>query len=302
MREKRILMTRTLMIVASLTLALSPLMAADFQCTAANVAAGETWTETGEYNSSLTITIFDSARELEPIVTPGTSVTRTKTVKITGVGSGSGKIESVEVTYSSASVAAVVGKTYAVTVNGNHVDVDYAPPTTGTPSTAELAYVAGDNSHFGQFRAINKIFGGQTFSPNEGTRHINKNDAEELVNSSDDVSVESIDINFNEVLANGNGSFDVTVKLKSNMKSNSKSTDEQPNATPFTGQLTMDLGGRFELNPSTCRPTHVVLNGSNTMEATKSAKGNAGKGRDKMTVSGSGLTHISHTYTFPSAP
>ena len=287
-------MKPTLIAASLLSLALSPLMADSTSFTAADVVNGETWTEAGSYASSMTITVFDSARALPPTTTSLT-VNRSKTDKILDVGGGS-RINSLQVTYSAASLAAVVGKSYKLTVHGNHADVEYFDPADGTPSDAEIAFVQGDNSHFGQFRAMNKIFGGKTFTVGEGVNHINKNDAADLICATDDVSVEDLALTFTGVDGNGFGIFNATLTLNAKMRGNSKPSDEDPGAEKFTGSTVTELSGTIKVNPATCRPGGLDLTGPNTLTGNRSAKGKGSHAT--MTVNGDGTSTFTFTYAF----
>ena len=286
---------KTTLIVASLLMLALPLMADSTTFTAADVVNGETWTESGNYSSSMTTTVFDSVRSLPP-TTQSLTVNRSKTEKILDVG-GDSRINSLQVTYSAASLADVVGKSYKLTVTGNHADVSYFDPADGTPSPAEIAFVQSDNSHFGQFRAMNRIFGGQTFTVGEGVRHINKNDAADLINATTDVSVHGLDLTFTGVDSNGFGIFSTTLTLNAKMRANPKPTDEQPDAEKFVGSMVVELSGTIKVNPATCRPGGLDLTGPSTLRGTRSASGH-GNGHDSMTVNGDGTSTFSFTYAF----
>lgn len=282
-----------------LMISVSPLAAAEITFDPTDVAAGETWTETGSYGSNVTVTRSDSVQTF-PAATQITSVTRTKVMKILAVG-GDSRIDSLEVSYSAASLPDVVGKTYLLTVQGQKVDaVTYKDPANGSPSAAEEAFVKKDNSHFGQFRALNRIFrGNSTFTTGQSPRKINKNDAAELVNASGDMAVDDLDLTLADVIGSGDDQvavFDVVLKLKGSIKSKPKQGDETLIAEKFAGDVLMDLTGTLRVKVN-CRPAGLNLNGTHTMRATRFAPGPPERGRDKMTVNADGTTTLNFSYS-----
>src|SRR3982750_2403955 len=111
--------------IASIIFALAaPLAAQQISFTSSDVAAGQSWTEDGNYSSTMTTTVFNSNESL-PATTQSHATTRSKSVRLTDVG-GDNRINALEVTYSSASEPSVAGHTYTVTVSGNSVDVGYS--------------------------------------------------------------------------------------------------------------------------------------------------------------------------------
>lgn len=292
----RILFTALLFVVT-----LTPAFATDFSFTPADVVDGTSWTETGAYHTHLTITLHDSARQITaiPPATPGgaptpitrdVDVTRSKTVTIV-TAAANDRISVMDVTYTDGP-AFVLNKTYRLTVQGNHAGIAYGGTTTGTPSVEEVAFVDGDNAHFGQLRALNRIFGKKSFSVGDNVR-VNKNDAEELINVSDDLDVSDLTVTLTDV-TNNVATFSMSLTLQSTIK---KGSPDQTDGFS-TGGMTIVLTGQLQLNTTNCRPTTMALAGTATLNGSKPAAGHS-QGHDAtMTVSGDGTTSFNFTYGF----
>jgi hypothetical protein len=284
--------------IASILLTLAvPLAAQSVSFNSSDVAAGQSWTEDGNYSSTMTTTVFDSTRTL-PAATQSHATTRSKNVKLTDVG-GDDRINALEVTYTSASEPSVAGHTYAVSVSGNGVDVGYSSGG-GSPSAAEVAFVKADNAHFGQFRSLNRLFGGKTITIGSAVSPINKTDASELIDATD-MSLDSIDLALQGVSGAGADRIAVftgTLTLRGSMKSNAKSSDKTADDEKFSGDLRTTMNVTLKVRAATCRPVELQLDGSTTINATRSAKGSASHGRDKMTVSGDGSSSLRLNYSF----
>jgi hypothetical protein len=291
MRNRNLTMKRVLICASLLALSMTPLLAADFSFTPADVVGGVSWTETGTYHSDLNIVLNDSARELPP-VTRTLDVTRSKSVTVVQAG-GNDVINVLDVSYTAAPVATVVNNTYRLTVKGNHADIAYADPTKGTPTDAEIAFVDGDNTQFGQLRALNRIFGKKSFTTDQAAK-VNKNDAEELINVGPDLDVSDLTLTLRSV--NGDvASFDISLTLQSNIK---KGSPDQVDSPFSTGGMTIALAGTLQLKTTTCRPTSIVLNGTTTLTGSKPTPGHSKNHDATLTVNGTGTTNFSFTYAF----
>jgi hypothetical protein len=285
--------------IASILLTLSaPLVAQSVSFTAGGIAAGESWTDEGSYASNMTLTVFNSQQTL-PAVKHDTGGTRSKSVKITDVA-GDGHIRSLEVTYTSASEPNVAGHTYTVSSSGNSIDVGYAGGS-GTPSASEVAFVKADNAHFGQLSALNKVLGGKTFTVGNAISPINKNDASELIDNSGGIALDTISLTLQSVSGSGADQIATltgTMTASGGIKSNAKPADETANDEKFSGDLHSTMNVTLKVRTATCRPVELRLESATTVAAARSAKGAAGKGRDKMTVSGDGSSSLHLNYSF----
>lgn len=261
----------------------------------APIGAGDQWSESASYTATITTTVHDSVREVNSTTT-AQSVTRSKTSKATAVG-GDGRLNGVDVTYSAVSVngtslSNVVGKTYRLTVAGSNVTVAYADGN-GVPTADEIAFVSTDNAHFGQFRAIDKIVGGKTLAPGAVVTP-NKVDAEELVNATEGIAVDSMTMTLSGVSGSGAAqvaTFNVSIVLRGGVtKGASHKTTEE-----FAGAVTMTLSGTMDIKVQNSRPAGLNVAGPTSLAARKNAKAGTTK---QMTLSGAGNSSIAISYSF----
>lgn len=260
MNRKNLIIT-----LIALTLAAFAASAENVTFSAAGAHNGMTWSESAEYASSMTVTQSGGA----PVVS-SSNASRAKSNRVLAIG-GDGRIDSVEVTYGMASNANVAGHTYVVTPSG----VTYSGG--GAPSAEEVAYVRDDNTQFGQFRALERIFDGTTiaigssFSPK-------KQDAEELLNVGDDLRLRSMALTLISV-ANGVAHFDISLSVDSDPK-------EKKSNKSATGAMSMSLDGTLAISVSTARPVALDVSGPMQMNV-KNAKGDSasdGSGNASMHV------------------
>ena len=177
---------------------------------------------------------------------PVREMSRRKSCRIVALD-GAGRIDAMDVTYSSASQAAVDGKSYRVTPHG----VSYT--TGGTPPAGEASFVRADNAAFGHFRALERIFAEKTFALNDSFT-LNKNDAEELLNVGTATRVRNMTMTLRSV-AGDVATYDVHVVLASNAK-------PKKNGDGFGGEMSMSLDGTLRMNAATVRPLRLDLDGA----------------------------------------
>lgn len=204
------------------------------------VAGQTTWTETAAYETRIVANAGESTSSAV-----NNKVMHEKTCKVLELD-GAGRIDVVLVTYSAASNGAVSGRSYVVTPDG----VDYAAG--GTPSDEELRFVRGDNASFGQFRALDRIFGGQTFTIGESFEP-KKNDAEELINVAAGTQLRSMALTLRSV-ANGVATFDVSMTMDSNPK-------EKKSGKAANGGMTLKMDGTLDVTVATSRPVRLEAGG-----------------------------------------
>jgi hypothetical protein len=289
---------KTLSMVTILLTLSAPLAAQSVSFTAGEIAAGQSWTDEGRYSSNMTTTIHNSHTALEP-VSRSTDGTRSKSVLLTDVA-GDGHIRTMLVTYTSASEPNVAGHAYAVSMNGNAIDVSYSSGA-GSPSASEAAFVRADNAHFGQLLALNKVLGGKTFAVGSAVSPINKNDAGELIDSSGGVALDSIELTLQSVSGAGADQIATltgTMMASGAIRSNSKPSDETANDEKFSGKLQTTMNVTLKVRTATCRPVELRVDAATTVSAARSARGAAAQGRDKMTVSGNGSSSLHLSYGF----
>lgn len=204
------------------------------------VAGQTSWTETASYETSI---IANAGESTSSAI--NSNVTHEKTCKVLELD-GAGRIDAVQVTYGAASNGNVSGKSYVVTPH----DVSYAAG--GTPSKDELRFVRGDNASFGQFRALDRIFGGKTFRIGESFEP-NKNDAEELVNVAAGTRLRSMALTLRSV-ANGVATFDVSMAMESDPK-------EKKSGKAANGGMMLTLDGELDVTVATSRPVRLEAGG-----------------------------------------
>jgi len=186
-----------------------------------------------------------------------------------------GRIDSVEVTYNAASKPSVAHHSYVVTPSG----VTYSGG--GTPSAEEVAYVRADNAQFGQFRALERIFDGETiaigssFSPK-------KKDAEELLNVGESLRLRSMALTLRSV-SDGVARFDVSIGIDADPK-------EKKSKKSATGAMSMTLDGTLLVTVATARPVLLDVSGPLQMNVKKPDGGHAADG------SGNAAMRIDYTF------
>ena len=199
----------------------------------AAVGAGTTWTD----SASLTTAAGPSIER---------TASRNKTCVVRAID-GAGRIDSMTVTYSTSSNAAVAGKSYLVTPHG------VSSAAGGAVPEAEAAFVSADNANFGLFRAIERIFGNDTFELGRTYEAKNRVDAEELLNVPDRTRLGSFVFTPRSV-SGGVAEFDVAMTLES--------TPRNKNGTTPEGRTTVTLSGRLRMTVATVRPLQLSLDGT----------------------------------------
>jgi hypothetical protein len=264
-------MNRKVILTAlALLLAATTVSAQNVSFTSLPPVAGQTeWTESASYETSI-----QSVADTKTANTSRT-VDRAKTCRVLAID-GAGRIDSVAVTYSASSNPAVNGRSYVVTPN----NVSYA--TGGTPPPQEAQFVRADNAGFGQFRAIDKIFGGQTFTINRSFSP-NRNFAEELLNVANGMQLSAISLTLRSV-TDGVARFDLSMTVESSPK-------VKKNAEAAPGGMNMVLNGTLDVTTATSRPVLLDVAG-NINAVTKNKKNGATAG------SATGSTAIRIEYAF----
>jgi hypothetical protein len=204
------------------------------------IAAQTSWSELASYEMSITARAGQSKT-----TSSSNNATHEKTCTVLDVD-GAGRIDAVQVTYGSASNGNVSGRSYIVTPR----NVSYAGG--GAPTEDELRFVRGDNASFGQFRALDRIFGGRTFNIGQSFEP-NRNDAEELVNVAAGTRLRSMALTLRSV-ANGIATFDVSMKMESDPK-------EKKSGNAAAGQMTLTLDGELDVTVATSRPVRLEASG-----------------------------------------
>jgi len=241
-----------------------------------DISAGDSWTETSSYSSNVSMSGVSHEK----------NVTCNKSSRVLAAGNNN-RIESLEVTYADATFGAVAGKRYAVSASGNSVDVSYA--NGGTPSAEEVAFVRSDNAHLNQFRALDRIFGGNTFTVGTSTSPHAK-DAEELVNLADGVELRGMALTLRSVSGTGAdrvAKFDISMTLGSGV------TEKKKGKAPAAGNggMTMTLNGTLDVAVANGRLLLLDVNGPISM-TTRKPNNQAiadGSGSMSMRVSYSGF-------------
>ncbi|HEX8172179.1 MAG TPA: hypothetical protein VF824_16715 [Thermoanaerobaculia bacterium] len=222
-----------------------------------SAAAGMTWSESSTFTNDVTIGGVGGGAPLQVAQTSA----RSKQLTVREVGAD-GRIRSADVTYTAATDNdAVTGKTYRVTRSGNTAEVTYA--NGGTPPAPELAFVAADNPHFAQFRAYERIFGGKTFTIGSSTEP-NRNDAQDLVNASGEVTVTAISLTLRSVTS-GVATFDISMTLRSDVKKGRGHNAQEP----ASGAMTLTLDGTMTVAVATARVTSLDVTGPMHVTRTK---------------------------------
>lgn len=222
------------------------------------------WSENASYETSISAQAGQSTTS-----EVRNDVTREKTCKVLEVD-GAGRIDAVLITYGSASNGDVSGRSYIVTPK----DVSYASGG-GAPSGEELRFVRSDNASFGQFRALDRIFGGKTFNVGQSFEP-NKNDAEELVNAAGGTRLRSMALTLRSV-ANGVATFDVSMTMESDPK-------EKKNGKAANGGMTLTLDGELEITVATSRPVRLEASGPLNARTSKADGSRIGDARGGVTI------------------
>ena len=224
----------------------------------AAVGANTTWTDSASLTTAAGPAIARTA-------------SRNKTCVVRAID-GAGRIDSMTVTYSTSSNAAVAGKSYLVTPHG------VSSAAGGAVPEAEAAFVSVDNSNFGLFRAIERIFGNDTFELGRAYEAKNRVDAEELLNVPDRTRLGSFVFTPRSV-SGGVAEFDVTMTLESTPK-------KKKDGTTPAGRTTVTLNGRLRMTVATVRPLQLALDGTISESSVKPNRTEGGNvaGTTSMTV------------------
>ncbi len=214
------------------------------------------WTDVATYTTSISA----DANPAQQV-----SVDRAKTCRVLDVDNA-GRIDSVSVEYSVSSEPSVIGRRYRVTPQG----VSYE--NGGTPPPAEAEFVRRDNAGFNQFRALDRIFGGKSFTMNQSFSP-NRNDAEELLNVAAGMRLRAITLTLRSV-TNGVARFDISMGLESDPK-------EKKNGALAAGRMSINLNGTLDITTATSRPVlfdvagniNAVINNKHDGAVARSATG-----------------------------
>jgi hypothetical protein len=236
--------------------------AAEVTFTATPAVSGLTWEDSSSYATSATL----SAGSAAP-VTREYSVTRSKTCRALEVG-GDGRIDSVEVSYSASSNAAVAGRSYIVTPQL----VTYSGG--GAPSAAESEFVRGDNAQFGRFRALERIFDGKTVAIGASFQP-KKQDADELFEFPGG-RVNSVALTLRSV-ASGVATFDISMSVSSDAK-------EKKSKKSAAGGMSMTLDGTLMLSVATSRPVSFDVSGPISVNVKKPNGARAADGSGTLSI------------------
>ena len=165
------------------------------------------WADTASSDSSLSVNGSKSAN-----ATASRTVSRSKTTCVVAADAR-GSIESVEVTYAAATRDGVglpvAGRQYLVRRAVNGIVVTHADGT--APDAEETSFVAGDNTHFARFAAMQRIFAGKTFAVGTSFQ-LSPVDATELANLSDGSRVRNLALTLRSVV-DGVATFDVSTTI-----------------------------------------------------------------------------------------
>ena len=276
---------RLTLLCAALVLAAVSVAAADF--TAKPLAAGESWTETLNSTSGLTLTINDSYRTQQRDL--DTTIAIAKSMTILAVGAN-GDASAVEVSYGQVLLNGVTvpvsGRTYQLDLQGGRVHgVTY--PGGGAPSAEEVAFVERENRALDRLSAFNKAFGGIGTSD---WVDVPKPLAARLINASEDTDISQLRVKLRSITGSGDDAvadFDADLSLTTPMKKNGA---DRKTAFAFNGTLVRDFPtGNIRVRVRTCRPVSLSFGGTNTDSITGShaAGGKAGK-HDRMSITGQG--------------
>ncbi|HEX8408933.1 MAG TPA: hypothetical protein VF883_08725 [Thermoanaerobaculia bacterium] len=254
-------MKRTFVITLTLALLCSAATASAETVTfavPAAVGSGTTWSDSAALTTSAA-----------PSVTQTAARNRTSVVHAVD---GAGRIDSMTVTYSASSNEAVAGKSYLVTRH------NVSSAAGGEVPEAEAAFVSVDNANFGLFRAIERIFGNDTFEIGKTYEAKNRLDAEELLNVPDRTRLQSFAFTPRSV-SNGVADFGVTMTMESTPK-------RKKDGTAPEGRTTVTFTGTLKMTVATVRPLQLSLEGTiseSSVKPSRTAGGNVA-GTTSMTV------------------
>jgi hypothetical protein len=273
------------------------------------VVVGDSWTESSTYTTTTTLALNDGYRDLDAVVR-NTSVEQEKTVTVKEVV-GNDRITAVEVVYTMVKLngtdltSTFAGKTYLVTVTGNKAAVvTYAAG--GSPSDAEVAFVASDNNRLGQMRAMNKTFGGKSVAIAQLPYEMRASDPTELIDAEAGMTVRDFKMVLTNVTGEGEeqtASFDVVLELSSGARKPKGAAATDPD--PFdTSSMTLDLTGVLVADVTTGRIASISLSGPATITARKNdPRGKKGGGSTAserfLSVAGTGAATMESSYTYP---
>ena len=304
-------MKRTIFALAVLIVA-APLMAITFGTS--TVTNGSSWTESSQYGSSIDITVDngmgvgnpnnatlpDSHRE--------TSIQRTKTITVTQMQGQ--RIGGFTVSYSLVKIggqdmtSTFAGKTYAIDINGNHVNTVTYADNSEVPA-AELAFVQSDNSNIAQVRAMADAIGGESVDINGS---LSAKNIDDLFDVQSGFSVDSYSMTLNSVTG-GVATFDVTLQISGDVKKAKGKGQTAP--APFsTSGLHLSLAGPLHADVSTGRVLDFTLSGNASANGQKEAHGTDKHGNDivgkkgdgshsrSMSISVNGTATLGATFTY----
>lgn len=233
----------------------------------APVGSGTTWSD----SASLATSAAPSVTQTPPQPEVTRTAQRNRTSVVHAVD-GAGRIDSMTVTYGASSNDVVAGRSYLVTRHG------VSSPTGGEVSEAEAGFVSVDNSNLGLFRAIERIFGNDTFEINKSYEARNRVDAEELLNVPDRTRLQSFVFTPRSV-SNGVADFDVAITMES-------TPGKKKDGTTPEGRTTVTFAGTLKMTVATVRPLRLSLNGTISESSVRLSGTQAGNvaGTTSMTV------------------
>ena len=286
-------MKRTIFALAVLIVA-TPMMAVTFGTSTVN--AGSSWTESSQYGSSIDIVVDNGMGVGNPhnaTLSPSqahqeTSIQRTKTITVTqmlGQKIGGFTVSYTMVKINGTDVSSTFsGKTYAIDINGNHVNsVTYGDGT--LPPAQELAFVQTDNSNIAQVRAMADAFGGASVNVNDT---LSAKTLDDLFDVQSGFTVDSYSMKLTDV-TDGKATFNVTIHISGDVKKRQGKGQSDP--APFsTSGLSFSLSGPLHADVSTGRVLDFTLTGDATANGSKAATGKNKSGNTVVGVSGDG-TH-----------
>ena len=283
---------KTTIFALALLIAAAPLMAVTFGTHTVN--AGSSWTESSQYGSSVDITVDNGMGVGNPHNASlsgsqghqETSIQRTKTITVTQMQGQ--RIGGFTVSYSLVKISGTdmsslfAGKTYAIDINGNHVNsVTYAD-NSAVPAQ-ELAFVQSDNSNIAQVRAMADAIGGADVDINGS---LSAKNIDDLFDVQSGFSVDSYSMTLTDV-TNGVATFSVNLHISGDVKKGKGKGQTDP--APFTTSgLQLALSGPLHADVSTGRVLDFSLSGNASANGQKDAHGKDKNGNDIVGKKGDG--------------
>jgi hypothetical protein len=265
------------------------------------VSTGDRWTDVSSSSTSATANLNDSYRDLGPQPPSTSSKTSAKTVTVTDVA-GNDRINEFEAAYSNVVIngtdmtSLFAGKRYRVSVNGNHVSaISY--PDGGTPTATEIAFVSVDNARVGQFRAMQKTFGGKSVSVGD---ELHASHPEDLIDVDAGFSISDFTMKLQSVSGEGSArtaTFALTMNIANSVKRGKGGA-----GSPYeTSSMSMNLTGTLTALVESSRITGIELGGPATFSGRKGTSGVKGKSHAprETTLSGSGEAAITSSFSYP---